>query len=106
MSKLNPPKYAPDAIATNRGWETPKGELLVSYKGLKDKIDATKKPAKKIVTPEPKVVKDVPEETSGEPDFSAMTKEELELWARENIDVELDRRKSKKALIAEIKENL
>ena len=31
-----------------------------------------------------------------------MTKLELEAWAREELDIELDRRKSKSKLIAEI----
>ena len=38
--------------------------------------------------------------------FEAMTKMELEAWAREELDIELDRRKSKSKLISEIKENL
>ena len=40
------------------------------------------------------------------PDFESMTKEQLEIWAREHINVELDRRKTKKSLIEEIQENL
>lgn len=35
MRHRNPPRWCPDAIATNRGWKHPKtGELLVSVKGL------------------------------------------------------------------------
>lgn len=109
MSKLTPPKYAPDAVATNRGWETSSGELLVSFKGLKDKLDAEKKPAKSVITPKAKVVKveeDVVVEESIDysVDFESMTKDELESWARDNLDLELDKRKTKKSLIEEIKE--
>ena len=39
-------------------------------------------------------------------DFSLMSKDELESWARENIDLELDKRKKKSDLISEIKEAL
>jgi hypothetical protein len=39
MSNLTPPNYCKDAVATNRGWEHPKtGELLVSVKGLLEKL--------------------------------------------------------------------
>jgi hypothetical protein len=48
------PKWATaptkDAIATAQGWKSPKGELLVSHKGLDAKLDALapkKAPAKK-----------------------------------------------------------
>jgi hypothetical protein len=48
-----------DAVATEQGWKSPKGELLVSHRGLKSKIDALapkkapKKAAKKVEeTPE------------------------------------------------------
>lgn len=37
-----PPKWAPNAVATDRGWEDPNtGELLVSIRGLKSKIGKT-----------------------------------------------------------------
>lgn len=40
---LEPPRYAPNAKATNLGWEDPNtGELLVSIKGLLDKQAALK----------------------------------------------------------------
>lgn len=41
MKNLTPPKWAPYAVATERGWVNPKtGELLISLKGLKSKIEA------------------------------------------------------------------
>lgn len=40
MKNLTPPKWAPYAIATEQGWVHPKtGELLVSLKGLKSRIE-------------------------------------------------------------------
>jgi hypothetical protein len=60
---------APGAEATDRGWVTPKGELLVSHRGLKSKIAAlggvtkpVKKKAKKA--DEPVVEKDAWEEVA------------------------------------------
>jgi len=96
---IKKPSYAPDAVATNRGWESPKGELLVSHKGLKDKLGVSAPaPKKSKPAPKPEVVEDAG------PDFASMSKDELESWARENLDVELDKRQSKKSLIEEIKE--
>lgn len=38
-----PPKWAPSAIATDQGWVNPKtGELLISLKGLKTRIEMNK----------------------------------------------------------------
>ena len=61
-----PPRWAPDAVATARGWEDPKtGELLVSVKGL-EIAEAKKesKPAKKKVSKKKaeKKVEEVPAE--------------------------------------------
>lgn len=40
MKYLTPPKWAPNAIATDQGWRDPStGELLVSYRGLKKMIE-------------------------------------------------------------------
>jgi hypothetical protein len=50
-----PPRYAPNAVATARGWEDPKtGELLVSVKGLIDMM-----PKKEPVVEEKPAEKDV-----------------------------------------------
>lgn len=44
MKNLTPPSWAPYAIATDQGWTHPKtGEILVSYRGLKTRIDAQMK---------------------------------------------------------------
>lgn len=46
MKNLTPPKWAPNAVATEQGWTDPKtGEILVSLKGLKSKIEAAQPPA-------------------------------------------------------------
>ena len=118
MSKFTPPKWAKFAVATDRGWEDSRtGELLVSMRNLKTDMEAAAAPV--AAEPEPveePVVEEKPKKKREQknhfaakpesPDFESMTKEELELWAREHIDVELDRRKTKKSLIEEIQENL
>lgn len=53
---LNPPKWAPNAIATPRGWVDPKtGELLVSVKGLKIEEPKVEKKKKKTTRKKTKV---------------------------------------------------
>lgn len=55
MKNLTPPKWAPYAIATERGWVHPKtGELLVSLKGLKSRIEK-EQPAAVVLEIEPTV---------------------------------------------------
>ena len=39
-------------------------------------------------------------------DFQSMTKKQIDMWAEENLGIQLDRRHTKAKLIAEIKENL
>ena len=52
-SKETPPTWAPNAVATEKGWEDPQtGEVLVAVKGLSK---SGKKPEPK--KPEPKVEK-------------------------------------------------
>ena len=46
-----------------------------------------------------------PSETP-EVDFISMTKKQIDMWAEENLGIQLDRRHTKAKLIAEIKENL
>ena len=41
-----------------------------------------------------------------EVDFESMTKKQIDMWAEENLGIQLDRRHTKAKLIAEIKENL
>ena len=118
MSKFTPPKWAKFAVATDRGWEDSRtGELLVSMRNLKTDMEAASGSASAEPAPvEEPVVEEKPKKKREQknhfaakpesPDFESMTKEELELWAREHIDVEFDIRKTKKSLIEEIQENL
>lgn len=119
MSKFTPPKWAKFAVATDRGWEDSRtGELLVSMRNLKTDMEAASGSAPAEPTPvEEPVVEEKPKKKARQqknhfaakpetPEFESMTKEELELWAREHINVELDRRQTKKSLIEEIQENL
>ena len=71
---LSPPTWAPYAIATNQGWVHPKtGEILVSHRNLKTKIDELTAP----VTPDLEPVQDEPVETvSIEMDTAPNTSEE------------------------------
>ena len=39
-------------------------------------------------------------------DFQSMTKKQIDMWAEENLGIQLDRRHTKAKLIAEIEENL
>ena len=41
-----------------------------------------------------------------EVDFESMTKKEIDMWAEENLGIQLDRRHTKAKLIEEIKENM
>ena len=41
-----------------------------------------------------------------EVDFESMTKKEIDMWAEENLGIQLDRRHTKAKLIEEIQENM
>ena len=107
---ISPPNYQKDAIPTTRGWTHPRtGELLVSMKLTEDAINEYLG-----IKPEPMMLKEAPtnfEEAKVElmtednlpSEYQEMTKVELEALGREH-GIELDRRKSKAALIEELKE--
>jgi len=96
-----PQPYMQNPLATNAGWTNSKtGELYQGHRGLKNKIDALGGSAPKK-SPAP-VVKKV---NLVDVAVSEMDKDQLEAWGREN-GVELDRRKSKKAMIADLNEAL
>lgn len=107
---ISPPNYQKDAIPTTRGWTHPRtGELLVSMKLTEDAINEYLG-----VKPEPMMLKEAStnfEEAKVElmtednlpSEYQEMTKVELEALGREH-GIELDRRKSKAALIEELKE--
>ena len=50
------------------------------------------------------VVEDTP--VVPEVDFNSMTKKQIDIWAEENLGIQLDRRHTKAKLIAELKKNL
>ena len=107
---ISPPNYQKDAIPTTRGWTHPRtGELLVSMKLTEEAINEYLG-----VKPEPVMLTEAPtnfEEAKVElmtddtlpSEYQEMTKVELEALGREH-GIELDRRKSKAALIEELKE--
>jgi hypothetical protein len=121
---IKAPNWCKNAQISTRGWvDAETGELLVSRRFSRAEVEAYNaaqslspvveeaKPAVlNEVMPEPvaEVLTEVPvydlAEETDEVDFDAMSKRELETWAREEFGHELDRRKSKAALIAEVKE--
>ena len=92
-----------NAVPTNRGWENSKtGEVYVSHRGLRDKMIAAGHLVEKAA-PVKKVKVEV-EEKVEESSLSSMTKDQLEAYAQDKFDVDLDKRKTKAALIEEIEE--
>ena len=50
MKNMTPPKWALNAVATEQGWVNPRtGEILVSIRGLKSKIEAMQQPPSVVV---------------------------------------------------------
>lgn len=114
---IAPPNWKKDALPTGRGWAHPRtGEILKSQKISADDINAylgipknepaviSVEEAQAMVDTQPAHVTDpellVEEEA---PDFSNMTKLELEAYGRTK-GVELDRRRSKADLINTLNE--
>ena len=107
---MQAPNYQKDAIPTPQGWRHPRtGELLVSMKISEAAINEYLG-----VSPEPQMLKEAPTnfqeakvelmtEDNSPSEYESMTKTELESVGRQH-GVELDRRKSKAALIQELKE--
>jgi hypothetical protein len=93
MAKIQPPRWAPDAIPTDRGWVSKSGELLVSRKHRQDELDEYFG-----VTAAPAVVKTVNEFTGmiesepvllteapvGNISLESMTKAQLQALANEH----------------------
>lgn len=109
---ISPPNFQKDAIPTPQGWRHPRtGELLVSRKISEDAIeeyfagDISEEPV--MLTEAPTNFQEAKVELMADDnlpsEYQAMTKKELEALGREH-GVELDRRKSKAALIEELKE--
>ena len=124
---ISPPNYQKDAIPTPRGWTHPRtGELLKAQKLSEQQIaeylgetitTAPPEPIEITINPvsltespttEEEFVDEVmieldEDEYWTEDDLDGMNKEELEELGRE-YNIELDRRKTKSVLIAELKE--
>ena len=109
---ISPPNFQKDAIPTPQGWRHPRtGELLVSRKISEEAIEEYFSGS---ISEEPVMLTESPtnfQEAKAElmiddtlpSEYESMTKKELEALGREH-GVELDRRKSKAALIEELKE--
>lgn len=65
-------------------------------------VDELEVPADAGIEPTPKVTEEDIKQSDVLPDFGKMTKVAIETWARENIELELDRRKTKANMIADI----
>jgi len=97
------PAWCKNAIPTLKGWKHPtRREILQSRSFTQAEIDEWMAANGGAPAPAP-APEPVVEENSD--DLKSMNKDELEEWAREHLDLELDKRKTKKALIAEIEEN-
>lgn len=99
---ITPPAFQKDAVPSLKGWHHPKtNELLKSQRISQSEIDEFHG-----VTVEPEVEEEIIIDTTNDiPDeLEAMTKRELEAYARENLDVELDRRSSRKKLLDQVSE--
>ena len=107
---ISPPNFQKDAIPTPQGWRHPRtGELLVSRKMSEAAVNEYLgiKPEPVMLTEAPTNFEEAKVELMADDnlpsEYQAMTKKELEALGREH-GVELDRRKSKAALIEELKE--
>ena len=99
---ITPPAFQKDAVPSLKGWHHPKtNELLKSQRISQSEIDEFNG-----VAVEPEVEEEIIIDTTNDiPDeLEAMTKRELEAYARENLDVELDRRSSRKKLLDQVSE--
>ena len=99
---ITPPAFQKDAVPSMKGWHHPKtNELLKSQRISQLEIDEFNG-----VAVEPEVEEEIIIDTTNDiPDeLEAMTKRELEAYARENLDVELDRRSSRKKLLDQVSE--
>jgi antitoxin component of MazEF toxin-antitoxin module len=109
MSKLRAPGWCPDAVPTLNGWEDPNtGELFISsgftqaqineFHGEQDEIDLLVNA--KLGGADVSMLTEAP---VGGKSLEEMTKIELEALGR-TMGVELDRRRSKKDLLAQMNE--
>jgi len=110
---IQAPKWCKDAVPTLKGWKhARRNEILKPIKITQEQIDEWHGIITKPVVTEPPAQmgyiepEDVVEVSFTRPDVDAlesMTKKELEEFGREE-GIELDRRKSKLALLADLKQ--
>ena len=80
------------------------GRVATNTKRDLDNVIATSEIVSIAVGETVSVVEDTP--VALEVNFESMTKKQIDMWAEENLGIQLDRRHTKAKLIAEIKENL
>ena len=80
------------------------GRVATNTKRDLDNVIATSEIVSIAVGETVSVVEDTP--VSPEVNFESMTKKQIDMWAEENLGIQLDRRHTKAKLIAEIEENL
>jgi len=109
---ITPPNFQKDAVPTPSGWRHPRtNELLVSRKITSQEIDEfyNVKPKVSMLKEAPTTIEEATEElmvdNSWPSELESMTKLELEALGREH-GIQLDRKKKKKDLIQELKEEL
>jgi len=80
------------------------GRVEANETKILDEVIATSEIVTIAVGETVSVVEDTP--VVDEVDFTSMTKKQIDMWALENLGIQLDRRHTKAKLIAEIQENL
>jgi|TARA_R110002167_G_scaffold34394_2_gene109466 hypothetical protein len=80
------------------------GRVEANETKIVDEVIATSEIVSIAIGETVSVVEDTPEVV--EVDFTSMTKKQIDMWAEENLGIQLDRRHTKAKLIAEIQENL
>jgi len=108
---ITPPAFKKDAIPSLRGWHHPKtNELLKSTRHTQADIDGFNgvviEASVPLITSKTAPCPDCDENgkcTCNDGVLGAMSKAELEAYAREHLDVELDRRKGKKTLMKQVR---
>jgi hypothetical protein len=80
------------------------GRVEANETKIVDEVIATSEIVSIAIGETVSVVEDTPEVV--EVDFTSMTKKQIDMWAEENLGIQLDRRHTKAKLIEEIKENL
>ena len=109
---IKPPAFQKDATPSLKGWHHPKtNELLKCTRHTQSQLDDFNGVAPEVVevveVEKPSVCEHCDDEGNctcddTPEDIEEMTKKELEEFARENLNVELDRRKGKRTLLNQV----